>query len=255
MDIPERDQQNSQRMAKKSKYFDFHSHVLSSIDDGSRDSEESLAMLRESARQGIGVIAATPHFYAGEQSISQFLTRRQESWERLKKHMEPGIPRVLLGAEVHYFEGIATSPDILDLRIQGTKLLLLEMPFAPWSTRMVRDVLELNSRPEMVVLLAHIERYVRFTSPNALDELYANQVMVQSNAEFFLNWKTKKRAMRMLEAREIHLLGSDCHNMGSRRPNMAQALEQIRLKLGQQVLDELQTRAEDLCSGEGAGIL
>ena len=43
--------------------IDFHSHVLPGIDDGSRNSEESLGMLQLSASQGIDVMAATSHFY------------------------------------------------------------------------------------------------------------------------------------------------------------------------------------------------
>ena len=53
--------------------IDFHSHVLPGIDDGSRNSEESLGMLQLSASQGIDVMAATSHFYATEERISSFL--------------------------------------------------------------------------------------------------------------------------------------------------------------------------------------
>ena len=41
---------------------DIHSHILPGMDDGSRSTEESLAMLAASAAQGVRAIAATPHF-------------------------------------------------------------------------------------------------------------------------------------------------------------------------------------------------
>ena len=41
---------------------DLHSHVLPGIDDGSSGLEESLAMLRQSAAQGIRLMVATPPF-------------------------------------------------------------------------------------------------------------------------------------------------------------------------------------------------
>ena len=53
--------------------IDFHSHVLPGIDDGSRNSEESLGMLQLSASQGTDIMAATSHFYATEDRISSFL--------------------------------------------------------------------------------------------------------------------------------------------------------------------------------------
>ena len=49
---------------ERSGVIDFHSHVLPGIDDGSRDVEMSLAMLREMRAQGVDVCVATPHFYS-----------------------------------------------------------------------------------------------------------------------------------------------------------------------------------------------
>ncbi|MDO5141389.1 MAG: capsular polysaccharide biosynthesis protein [Eubacteriales bacterium] len=229
-----------------SELYDFHSHVLPGIDDGSKSVEESLAMLTASAEQGVGVMAATPHFYADEQSIERFLRRRQRAWDRLRDHLEDGMPQLRLGAEVHYFEGICSTPGLLDLRLQGTKILLLEMPFCRWSDRMVRDIRELNSRPEIVVLLAHIERYLREQPAGVIDELLADRVRLQCNASIFCNWRTRRRAMRMLDNDQIYLLGSDSHNMTTRPPALGKAAEAIRSKLGQQALDKVGRRAERL---------
>ena len=55
--------------------IDIHSHILPGMDDGSSSIEESLAMARESARQGVRLIAATPHFYATEENPHRFLAR------------------------------------------------------------------------------------------------------------------------------------------------------------------------------------
>ena len=53
--------------------IDFHSHILPGIDDGSADPEESLELLRRSARQGIRKMVATPHFYPRYDSPEKFL--------------------------------------------------------------------------------------------------------------------------------------------------------------------------------------
>ena len=59
--------------------IDLHTHVLPGMDDGSRSPEESARMLRELAAQGVTLAAATPHFYAGENSPDRFLRRRKEA--------------------------------------------------------------------------------------------------------------------------------------------------------------------------------
>jgi protein-tyrosine phosphatase len=45
--------------------IDIHCHLLPSIDDGAKDLETSLDMLRIAEGDGIKKIIATPHFYRG----------------------------------------------------------------------------------------------------------------------------------------------------------------------------------------------
>ena len=63
--------------------IDFHSHILPGMDDGSQTVEESLTLLEMLRAQGVDTVAATPHFYARENSPEVFLRRRREAWERL----------------------------------------------------------------------------------------------------------------------------------------------------------------------------
>ena len=56
--------------------IDLHSHILPQMDDGSRSVDESLQMLAALAAQGVTDVAATPHFYASENSPERFLARR-----------------------------------------------------------------------------------------------------------------------------------------------------------------------------------
>ena len=53
--------------------IDFHSHILPGIDDGSKNTQMSLAMIEEEKKQGVHTIVATPHFYADEDSVERFL--------------------------------------------------------------------------------------------------------------------------------------------------------------------------------------
>ncbi len=198
--------------------LDFHTHILPGMDDGSRSIEESLSILREECRQGVKTAVLTPHFYAFQNSPGQFLKRREEAWNRLKPHLED-MPSLLLGAEVHYFEGICRTEDLGTLCVEGTDLLLLEMPMCRWTTRMVDDVIELNERGDLKIVLAHVERYLAMQPFKTFERLLSFGILFQSNVSFFADWKTRHKAMSMLKRDQIHLLGSDCHSMGSRRPN------------------------------------
>ena len=47
-------------------YIDMHSHILPGLDDGSKNMEMTLAMLRVAVEEGIGTIYTTPHCMPGK---------------------------------------------------------------------------------------------------------------------------------------------------------------------------------------------
>ena len=212
--------------------FDFHTHILPNMDDGSKSVEMSLAMLHEMSRQGARGIASTSHFYADQNSPLEFFRRRQEAWARLRPNLDAAVPSIRLGAEVHFFEGIEKNPDIPHLRISGTKVLLLEMPVAKWSQRTIASVVDLNHRGDITVMLAHIERYIELNDREVWDHFLDNDIIMQGSCEFFADKRTRRLAMKMLEAGRIHVLGTDSHNTGSRKPNLEPCVKAILKKLG-----------------------
>ncbi len=226
--------------------FDFHSHILPMLDDGSQSIEESLAMLGESMEQGIAGMAATPHFYAEDSTPDRFVEKRRLAFEKLNAHLEIGMPQIKLGAEVHYYEGICRSDEVLKLRMEGTDLLLVEMPVMRWTSRMIHVLVELNSRGDITVLLAHIERYLPYQSHGTWEFLRQHGILMQANATFFLRRTTRRSALRMLKEGEIDLLGSDCHNMKDRGPCLGEAVDLIKQNLGKEVLDRIRRREEVL---------
>lgn len=221
---------------------DFHSHILPGIDDGSANLKESISMLQMAAEQGISRIVATPHFYAQHDNPSRFLKRRAEALEILQAELwrYANLPQVRVGAEVYYFRGISESDAIGDLMIGQGKYLLVEMPHAPWNEDMYRELEALYVRRGITPIIAHIDRYIMplrtFGIPGRLAEL---PVLVQANGEFFTSRATGRMAMRMLREEQIHLLGSDCHNLTSRKPNLGEALELITRKLGSAPLERI----------------
>lgn len=230
--------------------IDFHSHILPQIDDGSRSIEESLAILHMLKEQGVATVVATPHFYPSEDHPDAFLARRANAWERLKEHLTSDMPSIRLGAEVAYYEGVSRSDFLDDLCIEGTRILLIEMPFEQWSNRIVHELIDLQEQRQITVVLAHFERYLHLLSDSTQELLLRQGFLVQCNAGFFLRWQTRGKAMRMLRNGQIHLLGSDSHGSKYRPPRMGEAMALIRRKGGDTPLQEIEARAELLLRQE-----
>ncbi|MBR0159946.1 MAG: capsular polysaccharide biosynthesis protein [Oscillospiraceae bacterium] len=224
--------------------IDFHSHILPGIDDGSKSVAMSLQMLESMKRQGIDTVAATSHFYVTQRSVRRFLFRREEAFEKLKAELPADAPRILLGAEVLYFPGISRMEELPQLCLEGTNLLLLEMPFEHWTEYAVREVRELAHSQEYTLMFAHIERYYSQQPVSVWDEFLELGVLMQSNADFFLPFSTRRKALKLLKEGRIHLLGTDAHNMSGRAPHMAEARSMIAKRLGAATLEEIDSLGE-----------
>lgn len=225
-----------------SKIIDFHSHVLPGMDDGSASVEESIEMLRRAAAQGIQTVVATPHFYAQHHTPERFLAKRDEAERVLREAMaeQQGLPKLLVGAEVYYFSGISDSDIIERLTIGGKGSILLEMAYAPWTDRMYRELEEIRGKHNIIPIIAHVDRYISpFRTHRIPQRLERLPVLVQANASFFLNVYTRNMALRLLREDRIHLLGSDCHNLTDRSPNLGGAIDVIRKRLGQEPLERI----------------
>ena len=244
--------------------IDFHTHILPGIDDGSRDESMTEAMLSEEQKQGVQLIAATPHFYANRDSVDGFLERRAEALdkaERIRANAAAAgqaLPELVVGAEVYYFRGMGQAKDIPKLCVTRrqqnpgaettnttlTDTLLLEMPFEQWDEGVVRDVLDLIRKQHLNIVLAHVERYIEFQKNRKYwDEVMELPLTTQINAGSFLRKgsflrpdKKKKFSVNWLREHPRMILGSDCHNLTSRRPNVGEARKVIAKELGEEAL-------------------
>ena len=218
---------------------DLHSHILPGIDDGSQDISESIAMLQSLHDQNVEIVCATPHFYTHKNTIQNFLFQRERAAKELKNAVSTDMPELRLGAEVTYFDGISRSVSVRELAIEGTPLLLVEMPFTPWNQRMISDIISLNSDGHVRVILAHIERYLLLEPSSLFTQLLRNGILMQSNADFFLSKYGKRAGLRMLARGQIHAVASDSHNMQSRPPRIAEAVNRIRSVGGEDAIEQL----------------
>lgn len=225
---------------------DFHSHVLPGIDDGSANAEQSAEMLRALAAQDVDTLVLTPHFYVQETDPDGFLALREKAMERLSPVLEEGMPALRLGAEVYYFRGIAHMEKLPLLRLEGTRILLLEMPFAPWTNAEVREVVSICENPAFVVMLAHVERYFKYAPADAWGALHAAGALMQTNAVSLLSWRTRGKVLRMMMQRRIQVLGTDCHNMSDRRPRMDEAVKVLEKRFGEEYVQRLVQDGSDI---------
>jgi protein-tyrosine phosphatase len=236
--------------------FDFHTHILPGVDDGSKSVGTSLKMLQMSRSQSVDGIVLTPHFYADQDTPQRFLRRRAKSADLLGQELGrlQRCPVLLLGAEVHYFHGMGRSTDLEQFCIGNSNLILVEMPFQSWSSRVLQDVEEIHDRLGLQVIIAHIDRYLSMESAEDVEALRDAHTMFQANAEFFLQRSSRRKAIKMLERQEIQLLGSDCHNLTSRAPNLGQAVEYIEKKLGNSALDSVNALSKAMFRTAGAEV-
>ena len=212
---------------------DLHSHVLPGVDDGSSSLEESIELLRLLGEQGVDCVCATPHFDALYDDPDAFFGRRSKAYARLAEAIEgKDLPRIILGAEVAYFPGISNMNLIERLCLEGSRYLLIEMPSEPWSDYTVNELVKIAVTKDIRPVIAHAERYMFLQRTSTLMRLREIGALMQVNASFFINRKTRRRALALLKREEIHFLGSDCHNLTLRPPKYAEAVKIIKDKLG-----------------------
>lgn len=227
---------------KGGRMIDFHSHVLPGIDDGSDCVEESLEMLHTAKNQGVSTMLATPHFYAQDVSVDHFLEKRKKAYDTLKRCMDDSdCPDIRLGAEVCYFRGIGRAREIEKLCIEGTRVIMVELPFRQWDEEVLRDIEELMEKQNVSVMLAHIERFYACQKRKKIwKEVLDLPVIFQVNAEFFDGRKKRKLIKKLVEENRPIVLGSDCHNTDRRKPNLDMGYSFIREKIGQNAVDEIE---------------
>lgn len=228
---------------------DFHTHLLPGMDDGSKSLDESLKMLGLLADAGVTRVIATPHFYARSEKPSDFFARRADRLNQLREALPEGSPEILAGAEVYFFDGLVMIDELERFRVEGSELILIEMPFSRWSDRMVQDIKTIHSRRGFCVVLAHAERYYEFGNLAAIRELSDCGVLIQANASFFRGFFGQKKALRAFSSGLIDLLGSDCHNLDTRAPDLGTALEALYGRLGAEDFADFLTGTEDTIRG------
>lgn len=186
---------------------DFHSHILPGADHGSYTVETSLAQLRSAQKNSVKRILATPHFYPNLHTISYFIANRSSAIAALKAAKTPDMPEFKVGAEVLLCEGLERHPELDRLCFDGTKHIMIELPFVDVSDEHVKTLEALMDKGYNVIL-AHVDRYPKEYIEELIELGVKNlQVNVSSLATVF----KRKHLYKWAEKGLVTMLGSDIH--------------------------------------------
>lgn len=229
---------------------DLHTHILCGVDDGAKTPEDSLKMLRMERDQDVDTVVLTPHFLRDQMQPEEFFSRRQAAFDMLRTYLdktdEP-LPRMLLGAEVAWRPNMATWDGLEQLCIQGTRNLLLELPFGKWDANLCRQLHDLMNHTGITPVLVHMERYIKGQSRSQVLEILSLGLPVQINSSTFLRLPTRRESLKALKNFWVHVVASDCHNTENRPPDLGDAMKVIAAKLGDDAVGRLDRFSDSLC--------
>ena len=230
---------------------DLHSHILPGVDDGAKNAEMSLELLRREYADKVTQIALTPHFNFERESVQEFLQRRSGAARELGVALQKAglAQQMKLGAEVFYSSRLAET-DMRPLCLEGTSLLMIEFPPAYYPQE-APNVLYQLTRQGIVPLIAHVERYAFVRSnPNLLCDLIEAGAYTQMNATSLVVHQQHRNLMvRMIRNGMIHVLATDTHSLKKRPPMLGKAMAIVRKKCGEETVGTMMKNAQVLFKG------
>lgn len=193
-------------------FTDIHTHILPSVDDGARNVEAALELLRLEKQRGVERVVLTPHFYPQSEALTDFLARREQSYTALMTRWEEStMPQLQLGAEVHYSPALV-EVELEQLTVGKGKYLLLELPDneIPACTEQVVDRLR---RKGITPILAHVERCAYFRhQPELLQRLIQTGALGQISAKALQDKKDRGFGVSCIQNGLAHIVASDLHS-------------------------------------------
>lgn len=196
--------------------IDIHTHILPCVDDGPRNMESSLEILRKAAGAGVTTVVATPHVV---DSASAYNGRGiGDALAAVKKRLvQEGVAiEVLRGAELFLAYDLGHRlKEQKDLTINGTgRYVLVELPVYDMPLYAEQTFFDLCLQG-FVPILAHPERYFYIQKkPGRLQGIIEKGVLTQMNIGSITGAygrRVQKTAKALLSQNLIHMVASDVH--------------------------------------------
>jgi len=195
---------------------DIHSHLIPGIDDGSKDMEDSISMLKKFKELGYNKIITTPHVMCDyyKNSATNILKGRDDVREELIKQ---GIDiEFEAAAEYNLDDGLEDLIAKKEILTFGDNYVLFELPFLSEPPNLQKVIFEFQMAGYKPVL-AHPERYsCWYKTPEKYQELKSRGVLFQLNLLSLLGHyspEVKKVAQKMVDNNLIDVVGTDCHRI------------------------------------------
>ena len=227
--------------------YDFHSHALFNMDEGAKDMGMSKAMLIKSKDMGVDCVLLTSHCYPySTKDIDRYIEKRELSYNALQGI--GGMPELYKGCEAHLTGDITKFRDIKRLCIENTDYMLLEMPHTPWNDKTIENVYKLTLKG-IIPIIAHDERNMH-QKREFRNALYDLDVLIQINAPSLFMFSYRKEIDRMLKLGLGHIIGTDMHNLTSRKPCMDRAEKKIKHRYGAECWDYFMGNADKVLKND-----
>lgn len=225
--------------------YDLHAHIIPAIDDGAKDLDTSLDMLKMAQEHGTVGIVATPHAIEGEWL---------PAWEKITTACaELQQQAVAANINISLYPGaeVAMHLDILELVkepgpycLNGGRYMLVELP-ATHIPQFADDFFFTLQARGITPILAHPERHPQIArDPAILLEWIYRGVLIQLNGPSLIGRmgpKAMATAELLLVNDMVHAIGSDAHSARTRTPQLASAAARITELVGAGKTDELIT--------------
>lgn len=206
-----------------------HCHILPGIDDGAKNMEMAMALLRAELGTGVVGVVFTPHFHYERTTLKAFVQRRAAAYRALGQEARRCELPIAgkLGAEV-YFTPALPALDLKQLAFAGTKYILIELPTTIEPSG-VRETLFGVQQQGYTPILAHVERYPYVEEdPGLLYEWVQAGALAQINAAGYIRGgQTARRMEKLIDWNLIHFISSDCHSPDKRPPNLDAAYDRL----------------------------
>lgn len=226
--------------------IDMHSHVIYDVDDGPKDIEASIDILKSAKLNGIDEMFLTSHYMddgykaSGEKYLSHF-DKLQEAILRNNIDL-----KVYFGNEVMIYPGLADDLKLGKfMTLNNSKYLLIELPLTE-KVLYLEDVLFQVVSKGFIPIIAHPERYVYFQKDlDYFKELLCMGALFQVNGGSVIGVYgrgAEKTATYLLEHHMVHFIGSDAHSPHRIFDSYSQIIWKIKKLIGEEYLYDLTIR-------------
>jgi tyrosine-protein phosphatase YwqE len=193
-----------------------HSHLIPGIDDGAKDMEDSIRLIRGLVDLGYRKLITTPHilgdFYPNTpETIGEGLGAVQAELARQNIDVELRAAAEYL-MDDHFIRLLEAAPPLLTLK---DKLILVELSFAVPAINLKEILFEVQLRGYQPVL-AHPERYLYFGADKTwYDRLKDAGCYFQLNLlsiKGYYGKASQELAQYLIKKKYVDLLGTDLHH-------------------------------------------